>query len=713
MNSTPNPASTYQFGPYQVDIAAGQLRKHGSRIRLAGQPFDILIMLLERAGQVVTREEIQMRLWSNETFVDFENSLNKAINKLRQALADSPDQPTYIETLPRRGYRFIAPVEPLPSAVPHSPLSTAPATVFFGDAPRQLPNANPGLSKRHFAAFFATALLVVIGTWFAAHSQPAPRILKAVRLTTSSRVDAFGSIQTDGVRLFFLLRRGHRWELSQMPASGGEVQPFVTPFQNAKILAVSPDASEMIVSPFESRSESFPLWIMPSVGGLPRRLGDIIASDAVFTPDGKNVTYSDQNGIFQVGRDGLNERKLVDAPGLKAGLGWSPDGRALRFQWMDLQKSTSKIWEFRQDSHLLREVLPGWEEAPAQCCGRWTHNGKYYIFMGFKENALPSIWALRIQDGFWRRRETPIRLNAGPLVMNAPLPGLDGGHLYVLGGNSHTESVRFDAKIREFRALLAGQQAAWISFSPDANLAVYRGDDGGLWRSKPDGTDRRELVGAALHPALTAVRPDGKEVAYRGTPPGSSISRIYTVPVDGGKSVEIVSESFPVDVPTWSPDGSKLLYALDSDMPAAAGLYVLDCKTRQKHKVPGSETFWKSRWSPNGKFLASVTTDQKIISLFDWSKQTWTQIATGKLFGPVAWSSDSQFLYYQDILEEDEPVRRIRIKDRALERFVECRPFLEGGVQRCGFEGLMPDGSPFLQLTRGDHDVYALDVDLP
>jgi TolB-like protein/DNA-binding winged helix-turn-helix (wHTH) protein/Tfp pilus assembly protein PilF len=112
MVTPPNLPSTYQFGPYHVDIAAGQLRKHGARIRLAGQPFDILAMLLERAGQVVTREEIQQRLWSNETFVDFENSLNKAINKLRQALADSPEQPTYIETLPRRGYRFIAPVDP-------------------------------------------------------------------------------------------------------------------------------------------------------------------------------------------------------------------------------------------------------------------------------------------------------------------------------------------------------------------------------------------------------------------------------------------------------------------------------------------------------------------------------------------------------------------------------------------------------------------------
>ena len=114
---------SYQFGPYQVDIQAGQLRKHGTKIKLAGQPFEILVMLLERAGVVVTREEIQKRLWPDETFGDFENSLNKAINKLRQALADSAEQPTYIETLPRRGYRFLAPVT-FPSSVHQGEVST-------------------------------------------------------------------------------------------------------------------------------------------------------------------------------------------------------------------------------------------------------------------------------------------------------------------------------------------------------------------------------------------------------------------------------------------------------------------------------------------------------------------------------------------------------------------------------------------------------------
>ena len=97
----------YRFDVFELDAVAGQLRKHGHKLRLAGQPIEILTLLLERQGEVVSREEIQQRLWSQETFVDFENSLNKAISSLRQALSDSSGQPVYIGTLPRRGYRFL------------------------------------------------------------------------------------------------------------------------------------------------------------------------------------------------------------------------------------------------------------------------------------------------------------------------------------------------------------------------------------------------------------------------------------------------------------------------------------------------------------------------------------------------------------------------------------------------------------------------------
>jgi cholera toxin transcriptional activator len=102
---------TITFGVFELDVTAGELRKGGMRLRLQGQPFQVLLLLLERAGEVVTREELQQSLWPSDTFVDFDHSLNTAINKLRETLGDSASSPRFIETLARRGYRFIAPVQ--------------------------------------------------------------------------------------------------------------------------------------------------------------------------------------------------------------------------------------------------------------------------------------------------------------------------------------------------------------------------------------------------------------------------------------------------------------------------------------------------------------------------------------------------------------------------------------------------------------------------
>ncbi len=100
-----------RFGVFELDLSAGELRKSGVKLRLQGQPFQVLALLLERAGEVITREELQQKLWPSDTFVDFDHSLNTAINKVREALGDSASSPRFVETLARRGYRFIAPVQ--------------------------------------------------------------------------------------------------------------------------------------------------------------------------------------------------------------------------------------------------------------------------------------------------------------------------------------------------------------------------------------------------------------------------------------------------------------------------------------------------------------------------------------------------------------------------------------------------------------------------
>lgn len=711
--SPTRPNDSYRFGPFLIDAPAGQLRKGGSKIRLAGQPFEILLMLLERPRQVVTRDEIQQRLWPQETFVDFENSLNKSINKLRQALSDSAEQPVYIETLPRRGYRFIGTLLAPPSEIPTNPTTTL--------SPILPPSGPSTISKptelRSFSIWRTAALSLVLPLgmliWLAVRSLPVPRVLRVSPVTNSSRVDLYGGLHTDGVRLYFLLRRGHRWELSQTPVSGGDVQPISVPFSNARILSVSPDGSKFALGPFDSRAAALPIWLMSSVGGTPRRLGDVVANDATFTRDGARITYSTQEGIFDIDLESAKVRKILDLPGSKWGLAWSPDSARLRFHWAPLPAAPSHIWESRSDGSNLHQLLPAWTGADGTCCGRWTADGKYFLFLASSQNAPSAVWALRESSQWLHRSRVPTLLATGPLPVSVLLPSADNKRIFVLGNNARSEFVRVDPKSHEMRGLIGGQPAAWVAIAPTGDWAAFRGAGNGLWRAKLDGSAALELVSGKLDAGLPAIRPDGKLIAFRGQPPAAAPTRIYTISSEGGQPVEIASASFTLTSPAWSPDGTKLSYALDADEAPASGIYVFDFSSRTTQKIPGSEKYWKHRWSPDGRFLACDSDENDEVALFEFATKKWKTVARGKVIGPALWSSDSRFLLFQDILEEGEPVHKLRIADFSSELAFECSHFLEGGVQRCGLEGMAPDGSFLFQLSRGDHDVYAIDVDLP
>src|SRR5712692_151484 len=154
----PAPAGVaFRFGAFEVDLAAGELRKHGIKIKLQEQPFQILAMLLEHAGEVVTREDLRERLWPADTFVDFDNGLNAATSKLRQALGDTAENPRFVETLARRGYRFLAPVErPTPAPLP---AVISPEAAAASARPAPVP---PHRSRRWMGAAVLALLLSVL-----------------------------------------------------------------------------------------------------------------------------------------------------------------------------------------------------------------------------------------------------------------------------------------------------------------------------------------------------------------------------------------------------------------------------------------------------------------------------------------------------------------------------------------------------------------------
>src|SRR4051812_15506380 len=184
------------FGVFDIDLRTGEVRKQGLRIRLQRQPFELLALLIERAGEVVTREELQQKLWPANTFVDFDHGLNKAINKIRETLGDSADAPRFVETVSRRGYRFLADVRPI--ALPGTPAETATDVLALPPLPAV---------ERRSATWVAAALVAVLATsgliWglrAARHAPSAPRsiaVLPLESLSSDPSQDYFADGMTD------------------------------------------------------------------------------------------------------------------------------------------------------------------------------------------------------------------------------------------------------------------------------------------------------------------------------------------------------------------------------------------------------------------------------------------------------------------------------------------------------------------------------------
>src|SRR5215467_1010781 len=219
-----------RFGVFEVDFLSGELRKRGIKIPIQGQPLQVLQMLVEHSGEVVTRQDLRERLWPADTFVDFENGLNNAINKLRLALGDSSNNPRFVETLSRRGYRFIAPLQEWPR---ESQDEREPAIRSETGPGRRVSLVTVGA----FAVLAASGLLALY--WFFP-ARP-PNATRLAQLTDSVAVEPWGQLVTDGARLYFLERERDHWNVVQTSVSGGPVEPFPAPFQSTRILDVSPD----------------------------------------------------------------------------------------------------------------------------------------------------------------------------------------------------------------------------------------------------------------------------------------------------------------------------------------------------------------------------------------------------------------------------------------------------------------------------------------
>src|SRR3974390_327767 len=378
------------FGPFELDAHAGELYKHGLKLKVQGHPIEILAMLLERPGELITREEIQQKLWpsESETFVDFEHGLNTAVRKLRQALGDEAETPQYIETLPRRGYRFVGSiaVEDLPNS---SAESRAVDTASAGATELDRRAQRRRLTYRHVLVLILLPVLLggaagMLWTTWLRH-EPL-QVISTKQLTFSGFVgyggvttENYRSIQTDGRRIYFSTTE--RNPLRSVSVTGGEETVLPTTLLEPAILHLSPDGSFLLArrSLSDKGTTEAPLWLIATNGGGARRLGDIEAQDAAFAPDGKTIVFAKGHELYLTDLQGSSPAKLADTPGHAFWLRWSPDGKRVRFSLLNPESMKITLWELGVDRR-LRPLLTDWNGGRPSCCGIWTGEGKYFLF---------------------------------------------------------------------------------------------------------------------------------------------------------------------------------------------------------------------------------------------------------------------------------------------------------------------------------------------
>lgn len=710
-----------RFGFYEADLAARELRREGSSVKLQDRPFEILTILLERPNEVVMREEFRQRLWSADTFVDFDHSLNTSINRLRQALRDDAENPRFVATVGRLGYRFIAPT----TVVGNGNSQVTEAAVPLPES-LQADNGTPVPSVARFGTWRLTIVLgitlvlaaVVIGAHRLFPSSPV-RVLDIVQISHNTKLDPWGRVTTDGARLFFMERAGDHWNLMQVPAIGGDAQPFSTAYRNMRVVNVSPDRSEFLAMTFVARVEDLPLWLVPVVGGPPRRIGNILADDAVFTPDGRAITFDGTDGIYLCERNGSDVRKLVGLPGRSAHPAWSKDGQRLRFTlFSDFSEQTS-IWEVSADGSGLHPVLDHWPLRGHERSGRWSPDGRYYFFES-RQNGLQTIWVVRdAVDSWLAEAPAPVQLTFGPNSYGLPVPDDTGRSVFMWGGQERREMVHYDEGSKRFERLLPGMNNAALAFSHDGEQVAFT-HDGALWRARSDGSEERPLASGFVSIKNMSWSPDGQRILFGAGPKGDPAQRFLVLQVEGGVPTEIKLGP-GMNEPAWSANSSALIIAERFGSGAASdeqsGLYAMDLKTTQTSKLPGSENLIHPAASPDGRFLAAVTElrsgELNRLELFEFATQRWTELARGALLSSPTWSRDSKSLYYQDLLAPEEPVYRFVMSTRQSEKVLDFSSLLHSGLLRCGFEGLAGDGSIMAVASRGEGDVYRLDLELP
>jgi len=533
-------SSIIRFGMFELELQTGELRHAGQKVKLQEQPFQVLAALLEYPGKIVTREELRSKLWPEDTFVDFDHSLNAAIKRLRDALGESADAPVFIETLARRGYRFIAPVN---RSAPSGEIQDAP-----GPEPQKF------LSTQRIAVACVAAIVIAAIAWTIWRRQPSRRTdITEHKLTSNSSENGVGSagISPDGKYLAYSDNTGVY--LKQLRT--GETHPVpLPPDFSAHVNDWFPDGAHLLVSRKDHSGTS--LWSISIFGGSPRRLADD-ASGGSISPDGAHIafrradlTYEGMLGreIWIMRSDGTDPFKVAADKGSRVGTPiWSPDGKRIAYVRTTLAyDAPTRSVEVNEWQNARTQTL--FSDARLTPALHWLPDGRLIYALADQKGPGPpdaGVWAVSLRKTT-KISEPPKRITQG-LGSIGRITGSADGKTIVFVRERWSPSIYISELAADGTQLLSHKRLTLdenssvpTSWTPDSAAVLFYSNRNGAWQIFKQAIDQplaESLVAAPEQLTDPRLTPDGSEILYIAGPDSAgpeTTSSIMAIPLQGG-----------------------------------------------------------------------------------------------------------------------------------------------------------------------------------
>jgi len=686
----------FRFGPFELSEAEGELRKNGVRVKLQEQPFRVLAELVANAGKIVTREELQQKLWPADTFVDFDVGLNSVIRKLRQALNDDADSPRYIETLAKRGYRFVAPVAET-AAVPtgQDPPAQIPASLSTDGTSSTTNNEIQRKPRRWYwvlAAACALAFLIygAVEVWRRTHTtQPLATEQQITANPPEAPVTA-AVVSPDGKYVAYSDTTG----VYIRHIDTGEVRPLQLPEGfDAVPTGWFPDGTHLLLSSGEvvfgagrlSQEEIPSLWKVSVLGGSPQKLVDN-ASGGAISPDGSKIAFlrGDTGAaveIWVMGNDGSNLHRIVEAAGPKvsvlagkgppaqvflSGVTWSPDGTRIayvrRFEplSMGLQENERSLETVGVNGGTPRVLKVSAQLLTVVC---WTPDGR--LLFGFRDRLSTErfdygIWSIRVNQtsGMPEGKEAQVTKGAGEIGGLSVTAA--GNRLVLWRDNLYptvflTEIDPQSGRLRRLRRLTLDENSNIVTaWTPDSHAVLFVSNRNGTYKLFRQAIDKavpevlvegRGIFGCRLSPSGTEIL---YLTGYNPEDPAQPVS-VVAVAIAGGPPRVVLQMPYIGDI-ECARSPAKLCLLGSPGYPESAGIFSFDPDDGKAQPFSALQGFVFDNWSlsPDGSHvaLASFGPQRKIsfVDVRDKSSREVNLKGSPRLQG-MDWTADGTALF--------------------------------------------------------------------